>query len=235
MIRVKICGTCGAADRDAAVAAGADAIGVVTEFPDPVPWNLDRDTAAKLVDGVPPFVTSVAVTTGDPADVADLAATIRPDVIQMHGEKPPDVVAGVVDRLGEQGVQTIKAVTVDPAGDLDRQRERVAAVVGAGVDGVVIDTAVPDRRGGGSGQALPWDRARRLTADLDLPVVLAGGLTPENVADAVAAVDPDGVDVISGVERERCEKDPDRMAAFVDTARRAGREHRATRGPASRE
>jgi phosphoribosylanthranilate isomerase len=218
-MRVKVCGTCGGADIAATVRAGADAVGFVVEYPDPVPWNLDREAAADLVAAVPPFVSSVVVTTGDPDRVCALADATRPDVVQLHGEEPPDDVAAIARRLDDRGVQTLKAVTVGPDGDSTSRREQALEYAGTGVDGLVVDAEADDRRGGGTGRTVPWDRARAVVERVDVPVLLAGGLTPENVADAVAAVDPYGVDVITGVERAHRSKDEDRMAAFVRAAK----------------
>jgi len=218
MIRVKICGTCNEDDLRATVASGADALGFVVEYPDPVPWSLDRERARELMAQVPPFVSTVLVTTGRPGAIVDLVSATSPDVVQLHGEESPAVVDRVTAELDPAGVRTLKAVSIDADGPLDEQRETVRAFEASGVDGLVLDAEAPDRRGGGTGRTVPWDRARRLVAHTEVPVVLAGGLTPENVADAVETVEPYGVDVISGVERERGSKSPERMRAFVDAA-----------------
>jgi len=218
MTRVKICGTCNRDDLRASVASGADALGFVVEYPDPVPWNLDRERARELMKQVPPLVSAVLVTTGRPEEIVNLVSATSPDVVQLHGEEPPAVVEQVTTELAPTGVRTLKAVSIDTDDSLDEQREVVRAFEASNVDGLVFDAAAPDRRGGGTGRTVPWERARRLVAHAAVPVVLAGGLNPENVADAIETVEPYGVDVISGVERERGSKNPERMRAFVDAA-----------------
>jgi phosphoribosylanthranilate isomerase len=219
MARVKICGTCSETDLEASVAAGADALGFVVEYPDPVPWNLERDRARALLAQVPPFVASVLVTTGSAGDVADLVSATTPDVVQLHGDETPARVERVVSPL-PAGVRTLAAVGVDADEPVRAQRRRLREFEASGVDGLVLDAEAPDRRGGGTGRTVPWERARRLVEAASVPVVLAGGLTPENVAEAVATVRPYAVDVISGVERERCSKSPERLQRFVDAATR---------------
>lgn len=219
MTRVKICGTCTDADLEVGVRAGADALGFVAEYPDPVPWNLDRAQARRLVERVPPFVSTVLVTTGSVEEVMELADEVRPDVVQLHGEEPTSDVEAIASGLTPQGVQTLKAISIDDDDGFPELRAAVDGVESAGVDGIVLDAQAEGRQGGGTGRTVPWEQARQITADADVPVVLAGGLTPENVTEAVETVEPYGVDVISGVEGEDHTKDPDRVAAFVDAAR----------------
>jgi phosphoribosylanthranilate isomerase len=216
--RVKICGTCTEADLDASVAAGADALGFVVEYPDPVPWNLTRDRALTLMARVPPFVSTVLVTTGSPADVADLVSATMPDVVQLHGDESPTDVDRTVSALPDS-VATLAAVGVDVDQPLRRQRATIGEFAASSADGIVLDAEATDRRGGGTGRTVPWERASRLVASASVPVVLAGGLTPENVAEAVETVSPYAVDVISGVERERGSKSPEKLRRFVHAVR----------------
>jgi phosphoribosylanthranilate isomerase len=216
--RVKICGITSAEDLAVAVAAGADAVGFVVDYPDPVPWNLDAAEAETLLDRVGPFVSTVVVTTGSVERVTDLVRRLRPNAVQLHGDEDPGTVASVASALGPEGVTTLKAVPVDPADAFEDQVDTVREFEACGVDGVVLDAKADDRRGGGTGRTVPWDRARRIAADASVPVVLAGGLTPDNVRTAAETVRPAAVDVISGVERERGVKGSDRVAAFVKAA-----------------
>lgn len=220
MTRVKICGVHTRDGLEMSVAAGADAVGFVVEYPDPVPWNLERETARRLVKRLPPFVSSVVVTTGSPETVCALARDVRPDVVQLHGEESPATVEAVVSELQGDGIQTIKAVSIGPGDD---ERDQIAAVetfVATGIDGLVLDAEAEDRKGGGTGKTVPWETAREIVAETSVPVALAGGLTPKNVGEAIATVDPYAVDVISGVEGDEHVKDPDRVDAFIDATRR---------------
>jgi phosphoribosylanthranilate isomerase len=204
-VRVKICGLTSEADRGAAIDAGADAVGFITGVPVDSPRAISADTAAKLVEGVPPFVTSVLVTM--PASVqeaVDLQATVGADAVQVHGTLSPRKLGGLSARLD---VPVIAAI--DLADDVEAYAEVANAVL---VDSTDEDGA------GGTGETHDWERTRDIRAGIETPLILAGGLTPENVAEAVETVDPFGVDTASGVERAGGEKDHDAVAAFVDRA-----------------
>lgn len=210
MTRAKICGVTSRTDRDAVVAAGADAFGVIVDVDVETPREIDAETAAALVAGAPPFVTSVLVTMPSAGqDVVALQRRVRADAVQVHDRLPPETVGGLARRL-DTAVVAVSGIE-DP---------QLGAYANA-ADALLLDARGEDG-GGGTGETVDWERARDVVAALDVPVVLAGGLTPENVGDAIATVDPHAVDVASGVERRGGEKDHDAVAAFVDTAHRAG-------------
>jgi len=211
MTRVKICGLTTASDLEAAVEAGADAVGVIVDVPVDTHREVDPETAAALLDEVPPFVSSVLVTMADdPGTAIDLVERVDPDVLQLHGCLPPGDLAYVAASIDARFVLAIDATEPD---DLDLARE-VTDVV----DAVLVDSL--DDGAGGTGETHDWVRTRDGIADLDVPVVLAGGLTPSNVGRAIATVDPFAVDVASGVEREDGHKDHDSLRAFVERATR---------------
>jgi phosphoribosylanthranilate isomerase len=209
MPRTKLCGVTSAADRDAAVAAGADALGFVVDVPVDTPRELDPDAAAALVADVPPFVSSVLVTMPEtPGAAADLVAAVGTDVVQVHGLDP----AAVSDLAATADARVVAGT--DLAGD--------HAAYAAAADAVLLDS-VDESGAGGTGRTHDWARSREVVQTLDerhdTPVVLAGGLTPDNVAAAVARAAPFAVDVASGIEAAPGEKDPAAMAAFVRAAR----------------
>jgi phosphoribosylanthranilate isomerase len=218
MTRVKLCGLTSQADVEAAVDAGADAVGVVADVPVDSPREVATDQAAALVDAVPPFVTSVLVTMPDsPARAVELVDAVEPDVLQVHGDLPKGDLAFLVSKLDARIVRAVDAS--DPAG------VREAAAI---ADAVLVDSLDADG-GGGTGDTHDWTATADVVADVDVPVVLAGGLTPDNVADAVRTVRPFAVDVASGIERddadadatapaERGRKDPDAARRFVREA-----------------
>lgn len=209
MTRAKLCGITREADRDAAVAAGADAVGVIVGVDVETPREITPERAAQLVDGIPPFVSSVLVTM--PASVQDAVATqqkVGADAIQVHGTLSPAYVGGLRSR-----VEGSVLAAVGPDADLVAYAEEA--------DALLVDS-VDDDGGGGTGETQDWERTRTRVADVDAPVILAGGLTPENVATAIATVQPYGVDTASGVELEGGVKDHDAMAAFVENATSAG-------------
>ena len=212
MARAKLCGVTSASDRDAAVAAGADALGFVVDVPVDTPRELPVDRAADLVAGVPPFVTTVAVTMPEtPGAAADLVEDVGADVVQVHGLDP----AAVSDLAAATDARVVVAT------DLDGEHADLAEAA----DAVLVDS-VDESGAGGTGETHDWTRTREVARTLDerydTPLVLAGGLTPENVAEAVATVDPFAVDVASGIERAPGEKEPVAMTAFVRAAREGG-------------
>lgn len=207
MTRVKICGISRESDRDAAVDAGADALGFIVGVDVETPREIPRERAADLVAGLPPFVTSVLVTM--PATVGealDLHDRVGADAIQVHGTLSPGEVAEVRERSAGD---VLAAVGPDEAPDYADT-----------ADALLVDS-VDESGGGGTGETHDWERTRELAAGVDVPVVLAGGLTPDNVGRAVETVAPYGVDTASGVEREGGVKDHEAVRAFVAAARRS--------------
>ena len=207
MTRVKICGITREADLQAAVTAGADAIGIVTDVPKETPREVSPERAAELIGAVPPFVTSVLVTMPeDPERTIELAEAVAPDVLQVHGSSG---VGDVAYLSSKTDATVLTAVTADEV-TLARRYADVA-------DGLLVDTD----HVGGTGRTHDWSKSRDLVADLDVPVILAGGLSPTNVAEAVTTVDPFGVDVATGVEAEGGRKDHDAVTAFVERAKQS--------------
>jgi phosphoribosylanthranilate isomerase len=210
MTRAKICGLTNEADLEAAVDAGADAVGVIADVPVDTPREVPTERAADLVAAAPPFVTTVLVTIpAAPERALELVRRVNPDAVQVHGDLPAGDVAYLA---ANAGARVVRAVAADDP-ELARRHDDVA-------DALLLDTPAEDG-GGGTGRTHDWERAADLAADLDSPVVLAGGLTPDNVAEATRAVEPFAVDVASGVEREGGVKDHDAVASFVRNARRA--------------
>lgn len=206
-MRVKLCGQTRAADVAASVAAGADALGFIVEVGTETPREIGIERARELVADVPPFVSAVLVTmAADPDRLVELVAETDADAVQVHADPGPAALAAVGRRAG---VPTLKAVGADDP-ETARKYDGVA-------DAVLVDSADPSG-GGGTGRTHDWDRTRGLTETLDVPVVLAGGLTPANVGDAVRTVEPYAVDVATGVERTGGVKDHDAVEAFVANA-----------------
>lgn len=222
MIHVKTCGVTSERDALLCVEAGADAVGLVVEYPLPVPWTLSRTRARELAGLVAGSVERVAVVGGDAAAILAIVEEVEPDAVQLHLDESEDTVREVRAGLEGSGVVIVKAVriTVDegevaPAAHwLDVAR----SFVEAGADRILLDSKT-SARPAGTGVAFDWSIAREVTAALEAPLVLAGGLTPENVADAVAAVRPFGVDVISSLEDEQHRKVPERVHGFVAAAK----------------
>ncbi|XVH32340.1 phosphoribosylanthranilate isomerase [Haloferacaceae archaeon DSL9] len=210
MARVKICGLTDQADLRAVVDAGADAVGVISEVPVETPRAVDRSVAADLVAAVPPLVTATLVAMPDSAEHAvDLARAVGPDALQLHGSFSEDELRYI------RAETSVKLVPVVDAAEHDR-----AVELDAVADALLVDSTTADGAGG-TGETHDWNATGRLAEELTAPVILAGGLTPDNVADAVRVAAPYGVDVASGVELTGGRKDHTAVATFV---RNAGRE-----------
>lgn len=202
---VKVCGLTRAEDIAACAAAGADAIGL-NLWPGSKRY-VEPARAAQLAREAPAGLLKVALFVDAPLDEVVAALTEHPfDVAQLHGDEPQDYVAALAARVGARRVW--KALRLRDARSLDGLEAWAA-------ERVLVDADAPGK--GGSGLAA--DRALAAEAARRRPVVLAGGLSPATVADAVRAVRPAGVDVASGVERAPGIKDPEAIAAFVRAAR----------------
>lgn len=203
--RVKICGITSLADALAAVDAGADALGL--NFFSGSPRHISVRAAAAWVPKLPPLVSTVGVfVNAEPRLVQEALGSLRLDFLQFHGDEQPDDLA-----LFPWDKQ-IRAVRIKDKRSLAELKRwpRPAAWL--------LDAYAP-KSYGGTGKAFRWDLARE--AGKRKPVILAGGLTPSNVAQAVREARPYAVDVASGVECAPGKKDADKMRAFVRAAKNA--------------
>ncbi len=219
MVRVKICGITDADDARMCVEEGADALGFVVEHPQENPWNLTRARAAELMRAVPPFVTRVAVVGGDAGWILRIAEATAPHALQLHRDEAEECVRAVARELEGSGIQVVKALRIDPTAELPVGHwvDLARRFVDAGADAVLVDSVTADRPAG-TGRAVAADKARAVVAAHDRPSILAGGLTPENVGAAIAAIGPYAVDVISSVEDGRHRKVRMRVRAFIASA-----------------
>ncbi len=209
--RVKICGLTTPEDARAAARAGADHLGAV--LVPSSPRAVTADEAGGLAGDLDVSLVLVSADR-DPEALARDAETAGADVLQLHGEEEPEALLG----LRELGDWTLwKAVRIRDAGEAEAALERYAEVA----DALLWDGWHPERLGG-SGVRFPWAEVARVRREFPpgLELVAAGGLTPENVAAAIDLLEPDVVDVSSGVERAPGAKDSGRIAAFVDAVRR---------------
>lgn len=204
--RIKICGITSVTDARMVAEAGADAIGLV--FYPPSPRALDIDRAAEIVAALPPFVTPVALFVDpQPREVEHVLAACSVGLLQFHGDEPPALCRAF-------GLPYLKAIRVRPEVDLLQSLAPYEDAAGWLFD------AFHEGLYGGTGRAFDWDLMPRAAAR---PLVLSGGLTPENVAEAVRSVRPWAVDVSSGVEAAKGVKDAARVARFIAGVRNADR------------
>jgi len=210
-IRVKICGITNVADALLAAEMGADAIGL--NFYAKSLRCIDSEMAFRITERLPLFVDVVAVVVNEPPEIA--AKVFPTGTIQIHSDRHE-----VLPR-GWNQKRWIFAFPVSDAASLNAIRSYVAlsrSCSAAFPAAILVDAHVPGQYGG-TGQTAPWN----LLADFkpDVPLILAGGLTPENVAEAIRIVKPYAVDVASGVESAPGKKDADKMRRFIDAVRNA--------------
>jgi phosphoribosylanthranilate isomerase len=206
-IRVKICGITNAVDALAAVDCGADALGF-NLYPQSKRY-IDVEAAADWIDKLPSPICKVAILV-DPTRDEAIRTSKLPfiDALQLHGQESPDF----CQSLAEAGVVFAKAVPVVDAKSL-------VNLPSFFTNTLVLDSGFGGRFGG-SGKTFPWELARRFVGEHPpFRVILAGGLTPESVAEAISEVRPFGVDVTSGVESSPGRKDHRRLRAFIKAAR----------------
>lgn len=199
---LKICGITRLTDARYAVQHGATALGFV--FWPRSPRFVAPEVAADIVASVPSGVMTVGVFVNEPVDVVRrVAGQVRLSAVQLHGDEPPAYADGLPWPI-------LRSVTLDGA--------NAACLAWTDDTTLLVDAADPVRRGG-TGSTVDWTRAAQLANRRR--IVLAGGLTPANVATAIAIVRPYGVDVSSGVEEAPGVKDFEKVARFLDEARRA--------------
>lgn len=196
--RIKICGITSTKDLRLATQAGADAIGLV--FYPPSPRHIDLDRAAEIIDQLPAFVTSVALFVNPaPSDVEAVLKHLSIDLLQFHGSEDEAFCRQFESRY-------IKALPMNPDVNI---KELIGCYSSASA--ILLDAYHPEVPGG-TGESFDWDR---IPKDMDSPLILAGGLNPNNICKAVKKVAPFAVDVSSGVEAEKGVKDSGKIAQFI--------------------
>ena len=197
-VRIKICGITNLADAAVAVNAGADALGFV--FYEQSPRRITIPAAAEITRRLHPAILRVGVFVNAPAEfVSQAIAGADLSLLQFHGDETPEFCT-------QFGLMSMKAFRMRDARTLEELRKYQT-------DAWLLDAWTPDERGG-SGETFNWDLALEAKA-AGKPIFLAGGLTPENVADAVRRVNPFGVDVSSGVESSPGQKDHAKVVQFI--------------------
>jgi phosphoribosylanthranilate isomerase len=206
MIKIKICGITNSNDALACAAAGVDMIGL--NFYEQSPRYIRPEQARAIARKLPFSTQAVGIFVDAPVDeVRRVAHDVGLRVVQLHGSESPEVCAELA-----RDFEIIKALRID--GEFDAQRASAYPICT-----ILLDT-YDEQMAGGTGDVGDWERARA-TRKFASRLILAGGLNPENVAQAIATVHPDGVDVCSSVESAPGVKDPGRIQQFVAAARNA--------------
>jgi len=201
-VKVKICGITNASDAAVAVEAGADMLGFI--FCESSPRRITPAAAAEIIRTLPPFVVKVGVFVNASEEmVVSAIADCGLNLLQFHGEESPEY-------CSQFGLMSMKAFRIRDADSLKALRQYPT-------DAWLLDAFSPDQCGG-TGETFNWNLAVEAKA-LGRPIVLAGGLTPDNVAEAIRVVQPYAVDVSSGVESAPGRKDHAKVRAFIRAAR----------------
>jgi len=202
MIRIKVCGITNERDALWAAGLGVDALGFI--FAES-PRRVHPEVVKKIVLLLPPFVSRVGVFVNeDEEKVMKIARTCSLTSLQFHGEEPPSYCEKF------KGWKVIKAFRV-------KDERILKEILSYKVDAYLLDTYSADKRGG-TGKTFNWEIAKKVSS-LGVPVILSGGLNPENVVQAIVKVKPYAVDVNSGVEKEKGEKDYQKLKDFVRKVR----------------
>ena len=226
MTWIKICATTNLHDAQVSVAAGANALGFIFA---PSTRQIDGETAAEIIAALPGGVEKIGVFVNEsPERVAEIAQLAGLTGVQLHGDEPASQLAEYRQMLGGRKlIKTLQERELLAEGS-DRQ---LAAYLDAhvSIDAILLDSGRPDQRGG-TGVPFDWQSALPIVQRIKdvFPVIIAGGLTADNVGQAIQLFEPWGVDVVSGVEWEPGNKDEAKLRSFVASVRKASIEQLAT-------
>lgn len=212
-MKVKICGIKSGNELALALNAGADAVGFITDVPVKTPRKINLELAASLISKVPVFVTSVMVIMPQNADHAlEMIGKTKPSAVQVHN----DMSLSELKIIKESGIKLIKTLKVSQDSDPEALVKKVNELEGT-ADAVLLDTALGGKTGG-TGVTHNWDVSAVVVRRSTIPIILAGGLIPENVGEAVKTVRPYAVDTASGVETGGI-KDEQKVTEFTRNAK----------------
>jgi phosphoribosylanthranilate isomerase len=210
---IKICGTTSLEDALSAIEAGADALGFIFA---PSKRRVSMEQAQQIITKLPHEVERIGVfMNNSAADIASVVNAVELTGIQMHGDESAAAVYENLPPARRATIRKIKTILVKPDDETSFDRD---ACDSAKVDAWLLDS------GAGSGKTFDWKAAKRQLGGRQGKFIIAGGLTPDNVGDAIREFKPWGVDVVTGVEREPGRKDPEKLKAFVAAVRRAEQE-----------
>jgi len=214
-VKTKICGITCQNDAHAALACGADYIGTIVN----IAGSHRSVSIQQAIEICSVAHSSVVLMEGPINTVIEALHTIQPSAIQLIG---PFTIEDIQLLKKQTNVQVWKSVHVPRSGqgDFGQLEQQLLTLKQINIDTIVLDTLVPGKKGG-TGQTCDWAAAAQIVKAVELPVFLAGGLGPDNIAQAIAAVDPFGVDVSSGVESSPGKKDRGKMTHFVQQATKA--------------
>ncbi|MBI5181663.1 MAG: phosphoribosylanthranilate isomerase [Nitrospirae bacterium] len=201
MVLVKICGITNLEDALFASEAGADALGFV--FYKKSPRYVEPSAARDIIKGLPPFIVTVGVFADqNEAEIKEIISKSNIDIAQLHGDEPPEF----CEKLGRRIIKAIRVRNMESLTEIKKYRACA----------LLLDTYDKDLKGG-TGRIFNWEIARE--ARIFNKVIIAGGLTPDNVSEAIKVAQPYAVDVSSGVEKEKGIKDHQKIKLFIERAK----------------
>ena len=203
MVKIKICGITNIEDAEAAAGFGADMLGFIFA---PSPRKIEPEKARDIIHNIPPFVKTVGVFVNeDPAMIKQIMSFCGLDIVQLHGDESPDICQGLMPR----SVKSFRLKDESSLQDISSYCGKARAFL--------FDTYAENARGG-TGKTFDWNLAIK-GKKLGVPIILAGGLNPSNIKEAIAAVKPEAVDICSGVEKYPGKKDPAAIKELMEAVR----------------
>jgi phosphoribosylanthranilate isomerase len=218
MVRIMICGTRRPEDIRLLVGAGVNSIGLITEVWQDIACNLSRHQAKKLCSQIPPLVSSVLIVTKDNIDdICAITEHVNPDILQLHGMNSADDVSFIRKRLNIKIIKTLHFQKTEIAGG-GNPMSRAGEFIDAGASAILLDS-YNIKKAGATGQLMDLALAREIrNSIMPKPLILAGGLYPDNIMKAVEIVRPYGVDVYSGVVTDGY-LDSAKVKTFINNSR----------------
>jgi len=216
MTKIKICGLRTLEDAIFAHHAGADALGFVIDVPVKSPRKISSQTAKLIISKLPPYAITVGVIM--PSDIQSVLRIIEKtelDAIQIHGNSS---VIMIRELKGKCHIKIISSVPIAENTNVTTAINEIEKYIESGIGAVLLDTK-GEENAGGTGQRHDWNKSREIKDSVNCPIILAGGLTPENVGDAIRFVEPYAVDVASGVESSPGRKDYQKIKDFIQNVR----------------
>lgn len=212
--RVKICGIKRREDLDICLASGADAVGFLVGQKHNSEDFISAELAREMIVSLPPFISSVLVThLEDKQEIVDLAKKILVNTIQLHGNSSPEDTSFIREKL--PNIKLYKSIHVEGEETLKEVEKWDNCV-----DAIILDTAIKSEgKVGGTGKVHNWDVSEMIVQKSNVPVILAGGLNPENVRSAIEKVKPFAVDVNSGTKGDDGYKDTNKVINFIKNAK----------------
>jgi phosphoribosylanthranilate isomerase len=219
MTWVKICGTTSLEDAQLALSCGADALGFIFA---PSPRQIKPEAARKIVSELPPGVEKVGIFVNESAErTREVVDHVGLTAVQLHGDETEEFARNLVAGRGEGAPKLYRVLTARAVVSLGSETAFLwGSPQAVPYHAVLVDSGSSSRRGG-TGVSFDWDDAKPVFEQLrrKCRLILAGGLSPDNVAQAMSVLRPWGVDVVSGVEREPGKKDPEKLKAFLQKVR----------------